>query len=971
MKLQAEMLKVIYKDEKFETIEKIKVIPRSDYYESYKKDMNLGIKNNSEIFISKNHFRFIDKENNRNRTLTALGFKIVDENADNFVLFYTSKSNTDDFTAFKSKMLENGEKYFFDEPIIKKEKIKGKIKVKIDDALDKATVGYVNPGSFYIWVFEKGLADEEKINAAKKQKPFRCFVLPSSLSLETFKEMINEIADINRNLLLAEKAGKQSIGLEKERTLFVKNINECLLEIEPYLNAINKNPKTTLISDGIKMPLNKIKKFTYKTIFEYGINNQSAKFSTLIYKESLNIYEHRMIRYALLRLKNYVENRVIKRLRGKIEQYPLKIKELENAVLEVAEKYYPEKNYEEKLYCLEKLFVENKNSNNYKFKIFETLISNFQKDFTENKLIRSDISLEKRKTINSSKKDMYTVFCDKGYLCSTYILEKGYNVKNEERANMTNINSSEDMIIDRYIIKLETNDLEQHYKLYYIFEKILTNNKIDLEVELNNVQTYKKSKEQNGFTYYDFHISIKKIYSVKINDQEYYKDVKNIEKENFKKLFFQKCVFSNIDLVESEIKSLNTIKNKFNKIKENFNSIDQNNKDKNLLEKINNFLKLPVLQVHNSTIEYWKSTQIFNNDYRYNKIYMNLHNIDVLYHYTGNYMAEKIIHEKLDKLYEYWTLIKMIDILIREQHWELYGVDNVNRYKDIICNILKPQNKDKNSSIILFKRFEEYDLSIKLEIFYDTTVWYRKDRDNRPDFRFVITVTNPGGHSNTKSFYCDTKYRKYDEMGCDLGLNKDICDVAIKKYIESYKDNEVFKATASFIIHTDENKKYTYWGGHSKEGIRNKLNDTKDNKRQEYLLPEHRYGAFSFLPGKTDNFITFMKLIMEYHFRSFDLNNSKRKFDSTELERKRDSLYKIICWECGSSIDENSINELSLKKGYKYHMCCSNCGHFWVKNHCAAHGHTLIKHVYHNYHELEDGLWYVKCPECDDTDTLY
>ena len=129
MKLQAEMLKVIYKDEKFETIEKIKVIPRSDYYESYKKDMNLG-KNNSEIFISKNHFRFIDKENNRNRTLTALGFKIVDENADNFVLFYTSKSNTDDFTAFKSKMLENGEKYFFDEPIIKKRKNKRKNKSK-------------------------------------------------------------------------------------------------------------------------------------------------------------------------------------------------------------------------------------------------------------------------------------------------------------------------------------------------------------------------------------------------------------------------------------------------------------------------------------------------------------------------------------------------------------------------------------------------------------------------------------------------------------------------------------------------------------------------------------------------------------------------------------------------------------------------------------------------------------------------
>mgnify|MGYP000130475455 FL=1 len=120
MKLQAEMLKVIYKDEKFETIEKIEVIPRTDYYESYKKDMDLGIKNNSEIFISKNHFPFIDKENNRNRTLTALGFKIVDKDADNFSLYYTSKYNASDFNAFKIMECENNDKYFFDEPIINK-----------------------------------------------------------------------------------------------------------------------------------------------------------------------------------------------------------------------------------------------------------------------------------------------------------------------------------------------------------------------------------------------------------------------------------------------------------------------------------------------------------------------------------------------------------------------------------------------------------------------------------------------------------------------------------------------------------------------------------------------------------------------------------------------------------------------------------------------------------------------------------
>ena len=36
MKLQAEMLKIVYKNEHFETIEKIEVIPRNDYYKKTK-----------------------------------------------------------------------------------------------------------------------------------------------------------------------------------------------------------------------------------------------------------------------------------------------------------------------------------------------------------------------------------------------------------------------------------------------------------------------------------------------------------------------------------------------------------------------------------------------------------------------------------------------------------------------------------------------------------------------------------------------------------------------------------------------------------------------------------------------------------------------------------------------------------------------------------------------------------------------
>lgn len=394
------------------------------------------------------------------------------------------------------------------------------------------------------------------------------------------------------------------------------------------------------------------------------------------------------------------------------------------------------------------------------------------------------------------------------------------------------------------------------------------------------------------------------------------------------------------------------------KLLKEIDNLEQRKKE--IITQIDILLDIPLLHKIPLKKESWKNTQIFTNDYRYNKIYKELIEFDKKYRFSKEYSIKEILHKKLDKLYEYWALIKMVYILMEKQQWEL---KNQVDLKNVIISVLsKNDNSNPIYNSIVLEKYIGKDITIKLQIYYDTPVDYVI---NRPDFRFVITVIQPKKQKETKSFYCDTKYRKYDEMGRDFGLNEDICDVAIKKYIDSYKDIKDFKATASFIIHTDVNNKYTYWGGYAKEKLVDKLNV---NSMSDYCSPKHRYGAFCFLPGKTDNFITFMKLIMEYHFRDLELsifNNSKQ-----------DKLYKVICWECGEFINIEDIKEIYMRcyngvEIYKYHMSCPNCGHFWVKNHCAAHGHTLIKHVYHNYHELEDGLWYVKCPECDDTDTLY
>lgn len=916
MKLQAEMLKIVYENENLKTIEKIEVIPRADYYESYKEDMNLGIKNNSEIFISKNHFRFI---NNSNRTLAVLGFKIVDENADNFVLFYTSKSNTDDFTAFKSKMLENGEKYFFDEPIIKKEKIKGKIKVKIDNALDKATVGYVNPGSFYIWVFEKCLADEEKINAAKKQKPFRCFVLPSSISVNDYKEMLNEIIDIDKNLLIADGKSKVSIGLISERKNFFKEIENLLKIIKPFLIKINKKPKSALITKNTKKTLNKIKKFTTKTMAEYTINPNKNKFLAIDYQESFDIYEHRMIKYALIKLRKLLEE-VNNHNNDNTRYYLQESDEFKNKILE---NYFNE--------------VElNKVGNRSAIKKLKAVCEN--SDFKANIglfeiISNSKVYINDIFKINLIKKreEKYKTYIDYMY----GVLRTDFIICD----NKTKI---------AYEVVLKTNLQEFHKELYLFY----INNKNDLlKFLINQIQQNCDSKLRDTIVFRDINdIFCKMMMTIKKEPEEKSVDIRS--------LFINTKNMINWEEFKNVIRAIDIIDEKSKKLLKEIDNLEQRKKE--IITQIDILLDIPLLHKIPLKKESWKNTQIFTNDYRYNKIYKELIEFDKKYRFSKEYSIKEILHKKLDKLYEYWALIKMVYILMEKQQWEL---KNQVDLKNVIISVLsKNDNSNPIYNSIVLEKYIGKDITIKLQIYYDTPVDYVI---NRPDFRFVITVIQPKKQKETKSFYCDTKYRKYDEMGRDFGLNEDICDVAIKKYIESYKDIKDFKATASFIIHTDVNNKYTYWGGYAKEKLVDKLNV---NSMSDYCSPKHRYGAFCFLPGKTDNFITFMKLIMEYHFRDLELsifNNSKQ-----------DKLYKVICWECGEFINIEDIKEIYMRcyngvEIYKYHMSCPNCGHFWVKNHCAVHGHTLIKHVYHNYHESEDGLWYVKCPECDDTYILY
>ncbi|NLU07408.1 MAG: DUF2357 domain-containing protein [Clostridiales bacterium] len=129
-------------------------------------------------------------------------------------------------------------------------------------------------------------------------------VLPSAISVEDYEDMLKELIFIRDDLVIS-KNSKVTINTTQEYILY--EIDKTLDELDIYLNRINKNPKVNLIKTWEKKPNYSIKKMSSKTLREKILKSYSNKFTVPVYRDSLDIYENQMIKYALHSLKNKVD----------------------------------------------------------------------------------------------------------------------------------------------------------------------------------------------------------------------------------------------------------------------------------------------------------------------------------------------------------------------------------------------------------------------------------------------------------------------------------------------------------------------------------------------------------------------------------------------------------------------------------------------------------------------------------------
>ena len=763
-------------------------------------------------------------------------------------------------------------------------------------------------------------------------------VLPSSIDYEDYIEMIEDLISIREDIVTTD-GGK--VGIGKQWELKRDNFVSCIDNIYNHIIQINNNPSSKLSLENTKTSYNKMKKIKSKTIIEKSMYPYKDKYTTTVGKEDLNIYENQIIKYSLVQIKD------------KIEKYKL----------EIEKNIYYNSNYLNKVKSdIVNLFGEsilskkNKlqqaiNINNLEI---NKIISINEYDKTpynqdninvifdiQSNLDRLPIDNEINLTINYSQNtNEFTLKFE-----SKYYDDINYY-------NMYDFDSCRNRFFYKKItdkefktIKFTTRKINLTYttkdirKIKFIYDKLTNRNA--KWIRFNVI-----AKRQNNYANLDPLIKEESIYkknkSILINCE----DINSIDEQqvpSYTDKDLKKFIETNIANLnrENEQEKLGFIDSLDNKI---LNLEDKKNKfytDKLLdqtLDKIDKLLNLKFIRDVKIQKDILKPTQVFINDFSYNKVFRELKKLNKKVRFLDSVSPDMYFLKSTADIYENWCLYKIVNILINELGWKLNNKESL--LKDI-DKLLKHTGKfNKHCVKIELEHNIKNNEKITLDLIYEGKIYYDENKYKTPDFQFIFRSRTIG----EKRVYLDAKYRNYKEQGSSMFL-KDINNVAIGKYyvpfIGTPNNSEV-----SFIVHSDKNEKFECFGGnHIIENYQ-----IKDIKKDNVLLKDavknnHRFGAFYLLPSYSFNINKFLRMILEYHLGMYN-----------------------ICWSCGE-VEDIKVEEKKTAGGYtKYHFTCNKCNEFWVKNHCRtpSQHHKLIKHIdnYHSINENKKDPWYVTCPIC-------
>jgi len=801
--------------------------------------------------------------------------------------------------------------------------------------------------------------------------------LPSSISEKDYDIMLTDLFRINDSLF--QDNSNVTIGNIKQHQ--INHLESIIEQLEGPIITINNRPKSNLAFNWQKEKYTNRVKFRMRTEIEKRMNPGKHKVSVFKAHETPQIIENEMIKTELLRLKKYCKfystssklrqtdteqlkhesTITIDKLGGNLKDQLIQA----GALLHNGDiRIQPLKDFQESLQRKQMLINE---------QINQLMLNKKEKIDSLNErlpFLHASAEVELFFTIESSEFQRKITLGNnleseyRNYYRKRSITFKGYTYSKQNR-NYSISNNFSDFVT----IYLQTKHIKEHGKLFNLFEKVMSQlNERNLSEPLfvsikgdvlYDTQHYNPDGDIIGmkderYTYreirnYNFKFST--IKEAKINDESF--DLTVTEEESISNIIPQllignyKRTFVELEAQQETLNhQLYLIVSLLSKHTFQEKEEDYARRYGKLAITIDEWLQLPVFRTIQTTgLERIKPTQLFLHDPTYLIIWNFMNQIDESVDLTviPEFGELRYGVRRMHKIYETWTLFKIVDLLTNDMGWTIKDKANARQYFLNFVSLSKRKNlKDFTVELTQGKW--------KLTIYHEPYINLKESSHYRPDYAFQFFYDDtPVGNA-----YMDAKYRNYIEQGTDENSQKasrnaeylwkkDIDDTAIQKYgqINAVEAEWSQNTRASFIIHPDVafgmGKELTGENYHVYYNETLYPNMITGNSKDT-----HKYGSIYLTPSSVYPFKNWLRMMMEFHFGAYDK-----------------------CWSCGSNDVEEEI-KYTISKFPKFYYTCRDCPQFWVKTHCRN-GHTIIKSS-NTYHKRADRTdrWHIECPTCRD-----
>ncbi len=828
-------------------------------------------------------------------------------------------------------------------------------------------------------------------------KRYSLFTNPSpDIKEDQYDRMIDDLVRIYEDAVYLDSSN-QTMGKKYDSS--EEQLFDQICRIEHILERISIDPERDLSREYSKKPLYKIRSFRPGAIADLGKENTN-RISTVINRESYDLYEHRMIRQWLDKAGRYAQ-KSLDRLND--------VNDPDIGDDQVDEDYKKIKDLVEKE---EKDFDE----------IIKKWLSEFQKTkkglykYENEPQIRAEIQKAKNgfdlSTDNSfihKKKSSYT------YKSSTSLKISGNYDFIRDLKYFTGDNPGESYgtqynIHFRICTWSNIEDFLNPFYFVYLMSEINRQNK---DIVLSGTGRIEKGPlKKDGYP------SCVSVEFWHINEATV-KNEEEIFKMNFddfvRKILEEdiSCPFEIIQTIRQEyIKS--KIKNDEDAIQ--YSKFIRKRKDKerseqtkeicnNIIKKCDRLLSYYEFLKIKDRGESLHATNLFLKGRYYKDIFSIMREIPNQFYGLDSYGQILTRVRAAQKVFEIWTLFSMLDFFLKTG----FELEEKHAFTDYLENYFSNTKEPKGERFVLKRKICNETHEITVEVFYQPEVESREVTDSggkgkkyTPDFIWKIS-----SEKEYRYVILDTKYKDFNHQG-ERELINEILITALLKYrwaIEGGKlcdvdTGEILEREhilGSYIIHPDfeykffndlnvdgntlsalgyygqkadvfvknaimsghdydhlpglpgvdkdffpETKEYMVYGEEDDYGV----NDSLESAVETDLLNEFCFlkdfgsiGCIAVRPGQYDYMMNLFRMVMEHGF----------------------GLDEQVCWNCGSE-----DIEILPKDGVGSRYGCNNCGDEWIVTWCLDEDcrFRIRKHPLNYYIKKPGKKWNMICPCC-------